>query len=133
MKQPRLPRTLVVVACALLSGGLVSANAADTPAVQRGNAKFQRACAPCHGAGLGSDGRPTLPGTAALQLKYKGALPALLEARRDLTLEMLRAYLRNGSWSMPPFRKTELTDQEISDIAAYLATTPKANRAALAQ
>jgi hypothetical protein len=26
---------------------------------------------------------------------------------------------------MPPFRKTELTDAEIADIAAYLAVTSK--------
>jgi mono/diheme cytochrome c family protein len=67
-----------------------------------------------------------LPGTAALQLKYQGALPALLEARTDLTVEALKTYVRRGSWSMPPFRKTELTDAEIRDIAAYLATPPKA-------
>jgi mono/diheme cytochrome c family protein len=131
MKYLKPARTLVM-ACALIGAGLgTAAHAADPPAaVQRGNAKFQGSCAPCHGAGLGSDGRAALPGTTALQLKYKGALPALLEARKDLTVEMLKAYLRNGSWSMPPFRKTELTDQEIADIAAYLATTPKAEKTA---
>jgi mono/diheme cytochrome c family protein len=105
-------------------------NAQDSVATQRGMVKFQRTCAPCHGAGPGTDGRPALPGTAALQLKYKGALPALLEARTDLTFDVLKAYLRHGSWSMPPFRKTELTDAEIQDIAAYLATAPLASRAA---
>jgi mono/diheme cytochrome c family protein len=100
--------------------------AEDASSVQRGNIKFQRTCAPCHGSGPGSDGRAALPGTAALQLKYQGSLPALLEARTDLTLEALKTYVRRGSWSMPPFRKTELTDAEIQDIAAYLATAPKA-------
>ncbi len=103
-----------------------SANAQDASAVQRGNIKFQRTCAPCHGAGPGNDGRAALPGTDALQLKYKGTLPALLEARTDLTADVLKVYVRRGSWSMPPFRKTELTDAEIKDIAAYLATSPKA-------
>ncbi len=106
--------------------GAAAAQAQDASGVQRGNAKFQRTCAPCHGAGPGSDGRATLPGTDALQLKYKGSLPSLLEARTDLTPEVLRVYLRRGSWSMPPFRKTELTDAEIKDIAAYLATSPRA-------
>ena len=106
--------------------GTSAVKAEDTNAVQRGNIKFQRTCAPCHGAGPGSDGRAALPGTVALQLKYKGALPALLEARTDLTPDVLKTYVRRGSWSMPPFRKTELTDAEIRDIAAYLATTPKA-------
>jgi mono/diheme cytochrome c family protein len=106
--------------------GTSAVNAEDASTVQRGNLKFQLTCAPCHGAGPGSDGRPVLPGTAALQLKYKGALPALLEARTDLTVAALKTYVRRGSWSMPPFRPTELTDAEIRDIAAYLATAPKA-------
>jgi len=125
MRTTRSTRNLVL-ACIFICCGIGSTHAADSPAVQRGNTKFQHSCAPCHGPGPGTDGFAALPGTAALQLKYKGALPALLEARKDLTVEILKVYLRRGSWSMPPFRKTELTDQEISDIAAYLATTPKA-------
>ncbi len=124
-------RASVLVCVVALLGSLVvletpAVKAEDTSAVQRGNTKFQRTCAPCHGAGPGSDGRAALPGTVALQLKYQGALPALLEARTDLTPEVLKAYVRRGSWSMPPFRKTELTDAEIRDIAAYLATAPRA-------
>jgi len=124
-------RTLVLVRTVALIGSLIvlgtsAVSAQDTSAVQRGNLKFQLTCAPCHGAGPGSDGRPVLPGTAALQLKYQGSLPALLEARTDLTMEALKTYVRRGSWSMPPFRPTELTDAEIRDIAAYLATAPKA-------
>jgi mono/diheme cytochrome c family protein len=111
---------LVVVAAA------VPANAQDSSAVQRGDTKFQRSCAPCHGPGRGDDGRAMLPGTTALQLKYKGTLPAALEARTDLTAPILRTFVRRGSWSMPPFRKTELSDPEINDIAAYLATSSKA-------
>jgi mono/diheme cytochrome c family protein len=109
---------------------MTAAGAEESSAMQRGMIKFQRTCAPCHGAGPGTDGRPALPGTTALQLKYKGAIPALLEARTDLTFDVLKGYLRQGSWSMPPFRKTELTDAEIQDIAAYLATAPLASKAA---
>ena len=119
--------SLVVVLTVMSS----AANAQDSLAIQRGMTKFQRTCAPCHGAGPGTDGRAALPGTTALQLKYKGAIPALLEARTDLTFDVLKAYLRHGSWSMPPFRKTELTDAEIQDIAAYLATSPLASKATL--
>ena len=119
----------VALVCSLAQMGM--AQAEDAGAVQRGNLKFQRTCAPCHGSGPGSDGRAALPGTVALQLKYAGALPALLEARADLTADLLKTFVRRGSWSMPPFRKTELTDDEIRDIAAYLATTPKAGEKAL--
>jgi mono/diheme cytochrome c family protein len=99
--------------------------AADAPTVQQGNITFQRSCAPCHGAGPGHEGRAALPGTDALRLKYQGTLPALLEARTDLTAAALKEYVRRGSWSMPPFRKTELSDRDIENIAAYLATSPK--------
>jgi mono/diheme cytochrome c family protein len=101
---------------------------AQPAAVQRGNAKFQHSCAPCHGAGVGDDGHGMLPGTDALRIKYKGAVPpvpALLEERTDLTAPVLKVFLRHGSFSMPPFRPTELTDPEIADIAAYLADKAK--------
>ena len=103
-----------------------SAHAQDLPGVERGNAKYQYACAPCHGVGAGDDGRKMLPGTDALRIKYKGKVPALLEERTDLTAKVLRVFLRRGSWSMPPFRPTELTDAEIEDIAAYLVKSSRA-------
>jgi mono/diheme cytochrome c family protein len=89
--------------------------------IERGDTKFQHTCAPCHGAGVGNDGHAMLPGTEALNIKYRGALPALLEERSDLDYETLKFYLRRGTFSMPPFRPTEVTDAEIADIAAYLA------------
>ncbi len=69
--------------CRLLLVAAAAAMAAEAD-VARGKSKFQRSCAPCHGAGPGDDGRAMLPGTTALQLKYKGTVPALLEARTDL-------------------------------------------------
>ena len=121
------------LACAMAWTGLLVtaafAVAAQESAAQRGNAKFQHSCAPCHGAGLGDDGRAMLPGTDALRIKYKSsmpAVPALLEQRTDLTAPVLKVFLRHGSFSMPPFRPTELTDAEIADVAAYLAQSSKA-------
>ena len=103
-----------------------AAPAQDSAAAERGNAKYQYSCAPCHGSGAGDDGRKMLPGTDALRIKYKGRVPALLEARTDLTAKVLIGFVRRGSWSMPPFRPTELTDAEIDDIAAYLAKSSRA-------
>jgi len=102
-----------------------TASAQDKDQIERGDAKFQYMCAPCHGAGIGDDGRARLPGTDALRIKYGGSLPALLEERSDLTTDVLLVYLRRGSWSMPPFRPTEITDAEIADLAAYLADSSK--------
>jgi len=112
--------TLIGVACAL---SLPAAYAQDKPSIERGRAKFQHSCEPCHGAGIGDDGRTMLPGTDALRLKYRGALPAVLEQRKDLNADIIKVFVRQGSWSMPPFRPTELTDAEIADIAAYIADT----------
>ena len=86
----------------------------------RGQAKFEHSCAPCHGDGPGDDGRAMLPGTDALRIKYQGSLPALLERRTDLNAEAIRTFVRRGTWSMPPFRPTEVTEGDIQDIAAYL-------------
>lgn len=90
-----------------------------------GKASFQHTCEPCHGKGVGDDGRALLPGTDALRIKYQGSLPAALEDRSDLTADAIKTYVRQGSWSMPPFRKTELTDAEIVDIAAYLVESSR--------
>ena len=121
---------LLIVATALaftahLTLGAQRAFAQEPDAVERGNAKFQYMCAPCHGAGIGDDGRAMLPGTDALRIKYQGALPAVLEQRTDLTPELVKLYVRRGTWSMPPFRPTEITDDEIADIAAYLARSAR--------
>jgi (+)-pinoresinol hydroxylase len=110
----------------LLCIAIVCSASAQDEAADRGKAKYEHSCAPCHGRGLGDDGRAMLPGTAALQIKYRGALPPALEDRSDLTYEVVRVFVRNGSWSMPPFRPTELTDDEIRDIAAYLALASRA-------
>jgi hypothetical protein len=59
-------------------------------------------------------------GTDALRIKYQGSLPALLEQRTDLNADAIRTFVRRGTWSMPPFRPTEVTESDIQDIAAYL-------------
>jgi mono/diheme cytochrome c family protein len=108
--------------------GSMTANAQDTASAQRGKAKFDHSCAPCHADGPGDDGRAMLPGTEALTLKYRGTIPAVLEQRTDLTAPVIKAFVRSGTFSMPPFRKTELTDAEIEDIAAYIAESSKHTR-----
>lgn len=116
----------VVVVLSAFAGSALAADATDP--IAAGGAVFTLRCAPCHGAGRGGDpGRELLPGTDALRIKYKGTnVPALLEQRTDLPQAALKAFVRNGSWSMPPFRKTEVSDADIAAIAAYLASTSRA-------
>lgn len=113
-------RLLGAVAAAVLAAG---AGAQGSAAIARGAVVFAHWCAPCHGDGRGDDGAPMLPGTHALALKYRGAKPELLEERTDLPAEIIKAFVRNGVASMPPFRKTEVTDEDLDAIAAYLADT----------
>lgn len=78
-------------------------------------------CSDCHT-------RPSGPGTMALQRKYQGAVPAILEQRTDLTPDYVRAVVRSGISFMPSFRKTEISDAELAELADYLAPAPGAKR-----
>jgi mono/diheme cytochrome c family protein len=98
------------------------------PLVKRGKQVFEARCQACHGAY--SNGRPRgdnlyalpkMPGTVALELKYKGQVPALLEERRDLTPEFVAVFVRRGSGIMPPFRPTEVSGEDLKALGAYLA------------
>lgn len=92
-----------------------SVNANAQSAVERGEQVFDTWCTACH-----DDTRRT-PGTAALQAKYQGAIPALLEERTDLTPEVVALWVRNGISIMPFFRKTEINDAQLDDLGAYLS------------
>jgi mono/diheme cytochrome c family protein len=91
--------------------------AADASEVQRGHAAFEHICAACHGPDL-HEGR-LLPGTQSLSVKYHGVRPAALEQRTDLTAPYVTYIIRHGSYGMPFFRKTEVSDADMQAIAAY--------------
>ena len=74
-------------------------------------------CATCHGPGL--------PGTVALETKYKGAKPALLTERKDLIPQVTKTFVRKGASVMPFFRKTEISDADLDALAAYIARNTK--------
>jgi mono/diheme cytochrome c family protein len=80
----------------------------------QGRAIYAKWCSSCH------DDGPRYPGTAALMIKYQGALPAVLSLRTDLTPEFISYYVRHGFSAMPIFRKTEIDDRQLSLLAAYL-------------
>jgi mono/diheme cytochrome c family protein len=88
------------------------------PQLQRGHAIFLRECVHCHGEGRG------MIGTSALGIKYQEAdpaLPPLLEERTDLTPELVTLFVRTGVGTMAQYRKTEISDAELADLAAYLS------------
>jgi mono/diheme cytochrome c family protein len=91
-----------------------TASAQSEATVQKGNQTYQYWCATCHGRGPGN------PGTTALAAKYKGALPGVLEERKDLTPQGVRFAVRRGTSIMPFFRKTEVSDADLDAITQYL-------------
>lgn len=106
-----MKRLIVTAAVILIAGG---AGAQDETA-HPGKAVFDKWCTPCHGDGPGK------PGTTVLQNRYGDSIPALLEERTDMTGEYLRTFVREGIGVMPPFRKTEITDDELQSMIDYLA------------
>ena len=83
--------------------------------LERGAAVFNNWCSACH-----SRGPQNAPGTASLQNKYQGSVPAALQDRRDLTPDLVKFFVRNGVAMMAPLRKTEVSDADLDALAAYL-------------
>lgn len=121
MRQP----VLLVVLLAAVSNPVLGQTA---PSEQNGKVVFDHWCAPCHGAvgpRGGMFGGGALPGTAALSVKYKGRLPAVLTERTDLKPGVIKTVVRRGLFGMPITRKTEVSDAELEDVVAYLTRNRK--------
>jgi mono/diheme cytochrome c family protein len=113
---------------ALLSGtGVVAAGEAGAarpaqaaaPGVVKGKGAYDQWCFGCHGPLPGTGMFPPA-GTYSLQQRYGGKLPAVLVERSDLQPELIRLVVRKGVGIMPPTRKTEVTDEDLEGIIAYL-------------
>lgn len=77
----------------------------------QGKHLYDRTCIYCHGPGVWGTNRLA---------KRLDKDHALLENRTDLSAVGIRAIVRSGVGSMPPLRKTELSDADVDAIAAYL-------------
>jgi len=113
-----MKRIILTLACLALAD---SAFGADDATIQKGEKVFDYWCATCHGPG-------NLPGTIALEAKYKGAKPALLSERTDLIPPVTKTFVRKGVSIMPFFRKTEVSDADLDALAAYLARNNKSGK-----
>jgi (+)-pinoresinol hydroxylase len=90
-----------------------SAGAAErlTPLQVKGKEVYSHSCIYCHAAGVW--------GTNSLARRMDKQR-AVLENRTDLTAAGIRAVVRMGIGSMPPLRRTEISDADVDAIAAYL-------------
>jgi (+)-pinoresinol hydroxylase len=95
-----------------------TAAAADAPP---GKQIFDRHCAACHAAGVGTPGTQQLGWT-------RGKEFALLEERKDLQADYVRFVVRHGLLEMPPFRPTEIDDVQLGQLADYLAKRGKRSK-----
>lgn len=113
MKTIRSIMLLMVLAC---TAGVATAAAPtkESAPVHRGKQVYDQWCAICHAAA------PRMPGTASLEAKYGGSLPAALEDRTDMTPAFIEYFVRNGVLIMPAFRKTEITDADLALLVDYL-------------
>lgn len=87
--------------------------------VADGAENYARYCAGCHNPGPGHG--------ATMLLAGKGRpVPALI-GRKDLEYDYLHSVVRQGLIEMPPFRVTELTDEQVKEVYDYIqsAKPPK--------
>jgi len=112
-----IAKSRLAVAVLILASGLAQGAEAD---LGSGKKIFDKWCGICH-----AEGR-YMPGTNGLKAKYKEEKTALLEDRTDLPAALVKVFVRSGVGIMAPFRKTEISDAELEDLAVYLArNTPK--------
>jgi (+)-pinoresinol hydroxylase len=78
---------------------------------QQGKRVFDHICVYCHSPGVW--------GTNRLAKRHDKD-HALLESRTDLSPQAIRASVRAGVGSMPPMRRTEVSDADLDAVAAYL-------------
>ena len=119
MKQIKL-HWLLLLALAAPFGAAAQAggSAAGETQLEQGKQLYQYWCSACHAPGPGH------PGTQALEARLQGSMPAVLEERTNLTPALVEVFVRNGISIMPFFRRTEINDEELAAIGAYLSHNP---------
>ena len=90
-----------------------------TPAQAKGKQAYDHICIYCHSPGVWGTNR------LARRMDKEHAV---LENRTDLTAAGIRAVVRTGIGSMPPLRRTELSDADVDAIAAYLTRARSVQR-----
>jgi len=101
---------IVALACVIVQEPAVAQNSQ----VAQGREVYMARCEFCHGEGLQKGG------TMALQGRYQGSVPAVLHQRTNLTAEYIRVVVRTNTNGMAPVRITEVNEQQLDALIAYL-------------
>ena len=113
--------TVFITAVAGLGIAAHAQTEATSAEIERGKQVYDKWCAPCHGPGIGLPGMGALPGTQQLQIKYRATdIPAVLDQRTDLVPAFIETVVRQGVSIMPQFRKTEVSDDDLAAVTAFL-------------
>jgi cytochrome c5 len=102
---------LAILSLACVAGVATADDAALTPQQQQGKRAYNHICVYCHSPGVWGTNRLS---------KRMDKEHALLENRTDLSAGAVQTIVRTGIGSMPPLRKTELSDADLAAVAAYL-------------
>jgi (+)-pinoresinol hydroxylase len=79
---------------------------------------FDKWCSDCHHT-------PAGPGSMAIERRHHGEIHAVIEERKDMNPDAVKLIVRQGMSFMPSFRKTEISDAELSLLAAYVTHSPE--------
>jgi len=79
----------------------------------KGRELFELYCAACHNPGPGH------PATYMLGIK-RGKEKAVIKGREDLAPEYIANVVRGGLLEMAPFRPTEISDENLKALIAYI-------------
>jgi len=104
--------SLLVLAFALATGVASADDEALSPQQQQGKRAYNHICVYCHSPGVWGTNRLS---------KRMDKEKAVLENRTDLSAALVQTVVRTGIGSMPPLRKSELSDADLAAVAAYLA------------
>lgn len=106
---------LALLGAALLASAAAGAGQTPEDAGLTGAQLFATKCGMCHRAGG--------MGTGLLSRRPDQG-NGLLEERKDLTADFVKAVVRAGTGNMPRIARGEVTDAQLARIAAYLAREP---------
>lgn len=87
---------------------------AQEDVIAQGEEVYMARCDYCHGEG------PQKGGAMFLGQRYQGSKPAILHDRTDLVPEFIRVIVRSNTPGMTPIRITEVNEQELDALIAYL-------------
>ncbi|MEL0081885.1 MAG: cytochrome c [Gammaproteobacteria bacterium] len=83
--------------------------------LETGEELFNHYCFHCHGEGEGK------PGATMLAIKH-GEEKSIIKGRQDLPAIYIKTVVRDGLLEMPPFRFTEISDEQLDLVADYVRT-----------